>query len=111
VPLCYLRPPPGTPPDGSLRRKPSDSHSGKDGDVKQELDSRTPASAPLPNANDTPMSDAAGIVVTEMNTPISVLDRASVSDTTPTTPARAATIKENQSGVSIRWETGRSPNA
>ena len=55
------------------------------------------ASLPLPNAADTPMSDAAGIVVTEMNTPIRVLDRASVRETTPTTPARAATMKENQS--------------
>jgi hypothetical protein len=44
---------------------------------------------------DTPMSDAAGIVVTEMNTPIRVLDRASVSDTSPTSPARVATINEN----------------
>ena len=54
------------------------------------------ASLPLPNASETPMSDAAGIVVTEMNTPIRVLDRASVSDTTPTTPASAATMNENQ---------------
>jgi hypothetical protein len=69
------------------------------------------ASLRLPNAADTPMSDAAGIVVTEMNTPMSVLDRASVSETTPTTPASAATINENQFGVLIRLETGRTPAA
>ena len=57
------------------------------------------------------MSDAAGIVVTEMNTPMRVLDRASVSERTPTTPARAATMKENQFGVLIRLETGRIPRA
>ena len=69
------------------------------------------ASLPLPNARDTPMSDAAGIVVTEMNTPIKVLDRDSVIDRTPTTPASSATMKENQLGVSIRLETGRIPSA
>ena len=67
------------------------------------------ASRPLPKAADTPMSEAAGIVVTEMNTPMSVLDRDSVSETTPTTPASAATINENQFGVLIRLETGRTP--
>src|SRR5262249_42567302 len=69
------------------------------------------ASLPLPNATDTPMSDAAGIVVTEMNTPMRVLDRASVSETTPTMPASAATMNENQFGVLIRLETGRTPAA
>ena len=49
------------------------------------------------------------MVVTEMNTPIRVADRASVSDTTPTTPARAATMNENQLGVLIRLDTGRIP--
>ena len=67
------------------------------------------ASAQLPKAADTPMSEAAGMVVTEMNTPMIVLDRASVSEITPTTPARAATMRENQLGVSIRFETGRTP--
>ena len=69
------------------------------------------ASLPLPNASDTPMSAAAGMVVTEMNTPIKVLDRASVIDNTPTTPARSATMKENQLGASMRLETGRIPSA
>jgi len=40
------------------------------------------------------MADAAGMVVTEMPTAIIVLDRASVSEMTPITPARAATRKE-----------------
>ena len=51
------------------------------------------------------------MVVTEMNTPIRVRDRASVSETTPTTPASAATMKENQFGVLIKSETGRIPSA
>ena len=72
---------------------------------------RPQASLSLPNASDTPMSEAAGMVVTEMNTPIRVLDRASVRDTTPTTPARAATMNENQFGVLIKLETGRIPRA
>ena len=69
------------------------------------------ASLSLPKASETPASEAAGMVVTEMNTPIKVLDRASVSETTPTTPASRATMKENQFGVSIRLETGRAPRA
>ena len=51
------------------------------------------------------------MVVTDMKTPIRVLDRASVIDTTPTTPARNATMMENELGVSIRLETGRIPCA
>jgi len=69
------------------------------------------ASLPLPKASDTPASEAAEMVVTDMNTPIKVLDRASVSEMTPTTPASKATMKENQLGVSIRLETGRTPRA
>jgi hypothetical protein len=42
------------------------------------------------------MSDAVGMVVTEMPTAIIVLDRASVSEMTPTTPARAATREEKR---------------
>jgi hypothetical protein len=55
------------------------------------------------------MSAAAGMVVTEMKTPISALARASVSETTPTMPARTATTTENRFGLSIRLETGRTP--
>src|SRR5690348_3382072 len=69
------------------------------------------ASPPAPNASDTPMSEAAGMVVTEMNTPIKVLERDSATDMTPTTPASNATMKENQLGVSIKLETGRMPSA
>ena len=60
-------------------------------------------------AIDRPRSAAAGIVVTEMNTPISALARASVSDTTPTMPARTATMTENRSGLLMKSETGRTP--
>jgi hypothetical protein len=55
------------------------------------------------------MSAAAGIVVTEMNTPISAPAFARVSDTTPTIPARTATTTENRLGELIRSETGRTP--
>ena len=53
------------------------------------------------------MSAAAGIVVTEMNTPMSAFARDSVSETTPTTPASTATITENTFGELMRSETGR----
>ncbi len=56
------------------------------------------------------MSAAAGIVVTEMKTPISVLTRASVSETRPTIPARTATTTEKTSGVSMAFDTGRTPS-
>ena len=69
------------------------------------------ASLPLPKASDTPASEAAGMVVTDMNTPIKVLDWASGSEMTPTSPASKATMKENQLGVSIRLETGQTPRA
>ena len=55
------------------------------------------------------MSAAAGIVVTEMKTPMSAFARAWVSETTPTTPASMATTTENRFGVLIRSETGRKP--
>src|SRR6202034_3089773 len=68
-----------------------------------------PASAQLVNATDRPRSAAAGMVVTEMNTPMSAPARASVRETTPTIPARTATMTENMSGLLIRFETGRTP--
>src|ERR1035438_4968848 len=55
------------------------------------------------------MSAAAGMVVTEMKTPMRVLARDSVNETTPTIPARTATTTENRFGLSIRLETGRRP--
>src|SRR5207247_1995949 len=57
-----------------------------------------PASLQLPKATDKPMSAAAGMVVTEMNTPMRAPARAWVRDTTPTIPARIATTTENQLG-------------
>ena len=56
------------------------------------------------------MSAAAGMVVTEMKTPIRALARASVSETTPTIPASTATTTENKFGLSMRLETGRTPS-
>jgi hypothetical protein len=76
------------PPEGPLHRQPGDHNSREIRDIEQELENRAPGLAPLPKASDTPASEAAGMVVTEMNTPIKVLDRSSVSETTPTTPAR-----------------------
>lgn len=65
----------------------------------------------LVNAVETAMSAAAGIVVTEMNTPSRALLRASVSDTIPTIPARVATATEKKFGVLMRLETGRNPRS
>jgi hypothetical protein len=67
------------------------------------------ASCHAPYTTDTPTSAAAGMVVTEMNTPVSVVALATVSDTTPTRPAMTATTTENRLGVLIRSETGRTP--
>src|SRR3954447_16899470 len=55
------------------------------------------------------MTAAAGMVVTEMKTPMSALARASVRDTTPTIPASVATTTEKTFGLPIRALTGRSP--
>src|SRR5215475_4156277 len=68
-----------------------------------------PASCQLENASDTPTSAAAGMVVTEMNTPLRALALASVRDTTPTSPARMATMTEYMLGVLMRSETGLVP--
>src|SRR5215813_291103 len=69
------------------------------------------ASCQLENASDTPTSAAAaGMVVTEMNTPMRALALASVRDTTPTSPARMATMTEYMLGVSMRSETGLVPD-
>ena len=45
------------------------------------------------------MFAAAGIVVTEISTPISAPDFAEVSDSTPAMPARKATRNEKKSGL------------
>src|SRR5512144_3225913 len=50
----------------------------------------------------TPMLAAAGIVVTEIRTPISAPDFAVDSDSMPAAPAHAATKKEKKSGCEIR---------
>jgi hypothetical protein len=55
------------------------------------------------------MSAAAGIVVTEMNTPTSAPVRAWVRNTTPAIPASTATTTENRFGELIRSDTGRTP--
>ncbi len=55
------------------------------------------------------MPAAAGMVVTEMNTPISAPAFASVSDTTPTTAATTVATTENRFGELIRSETGGTP--
>ena len=44
------------------------------------------------DAADSPMSDAAGIVVTLISTPISAPDLAVVSDSVPAAPAQKATM-------------------
>ena len=52
------------------------------------------------------MLAAAGIVVTEISTPISAPDLALVSESTPTMPARQATMNENASGFEMNWVSG-----
>ena len=59
---------------------------------------------------ETPTSAAAGIVVTETNTPIRVLARDSASDTTPTIPASTATTTEKKFGLLMRSDTGVIPD-
>ena len=56
------------------------------------------------------MAAAAGIVVTEMNTPMRALARACRIETTPTMPAMNATTTEYRLGWLIRSETGRNPS-
>ena len=52
------------------------------------------------------MFAAAGIVVTETSTPISAPDFAEVSESTPATPARKATMNENASGFEMKSVSG-----
>ena len=68
------------------------------------------ASCHWPKAADRPMAAAAGMVVTEMNTPMRALARACRMETTPTMPAITATTTENRLGWLIRSETGRKPS-
>ena len=67
------------------------------------------ASLQLAYATDTPTEAAAGMVVTEMKTPMRALARDSVRDITPTSPARMATMTENTFGVLMRSATGLTP--
>ena len=52
------------------------------------------------------MLAAAGIVVTEISTPISAPDLAEVSERTPAAPAKQATMKEKSSGLEMNWVRG-----
>lgn len=78
----------GPSPTGLLRGESGDRYCCQNSDMEKELEAEPQASLPLPNAS-TPMSAGAGMVLTEMNTPIKVLDRASVIDRTP--PLRPGT--------------------
>ena len=55
------------------------------------------------------MFAAAGIVVTEIRTPISAPDFAEESDSTPAVPARYATRNENSSGYEMNSVSGCCP--
>jgi hypothetical protein len=57
------------------------------------------------------VSAAAGMVVTDMNTPMIAPARASVSDTIPTMPASTAMTTENRFGAFMRLETGLMPSS
>ena len=52
------------------------------------------------------MFAAAGIVVTEISTPTSAPDLALVSDRIPATPASAATMTLNSSGLEMKSVNG-----
>ena len=52
------------------------------------------------------MFAAAGIVATEISTPTSAPDLALVRESTPTTPAKNATITENSSGCEMKKVLG-----
>ena len=57
-----------------------------------------PVSYQSPSTAATAALPAAGIVVTEMNTPTSTADRFEVSDSIPAVPASSAVISENHPG-------------
>ena len=61
-----------------------------------------PAWPQSPYAAATPMFDAAGIVVTEISTPIRAPDFALVSESIPTIPAANATVNEKTSGFEMK---------
>ena len=65
-------------------------------------------SAQLPRAAATPMLAAAGIVVTEISTPISAPDLAEVRESIPAAPAKTATMTEKASGLAMNWVSGLS---
>ena len=68
-------------------------------------------SSPPPSAIDSPMSAAAGTVVTEMNTPTSAPLFAEVSDRTPAIPAKTATTSDQRSGSVMNPVSGRSASS
>jgi hypothetical protein len=85
-------------PERMLRVQRQRAHHDQQTDVQQQLHQRAAGLPPALAASDTPPSAAAGMVVTEMKTPVSALDLASVRETTPTRPARTATTTENRLG-------------
>src|SRR5436190_20589396 len=52
------------------------------------------------------MSPRAGIVVTDMSTPISAPDLVEVRERTPAVPASQAMKKEKKSGCEMKWVSG-----
>ncbi len=70
-------------------------------------------SSQSPYAAATPMFAAAGIVVTEMSTPMSAPDFAVESDSMPAVPASSATMTENVSGCEMKnvWARLSGPRA
>jgi ATP-binding cassette, subfamily C, bacterial CydC len=97
-------------PGKSLQPQRRCTHRNEQANVEQQLYGRARASEKLPKAVETAMSAAAGIVVTEMNTPIRAPALADVSDTTPTRAATTATTTENKFGELIRSDIGRIPS-
>ena len=93
-------------PDHPLGTQGRSAHRDQQDHVEKQMEGRPRASAQLEYARDRPTSAAAGMVVTEMDTPMGALDRASVSDTTPTIPPS----RRHSEQVRIVDQTGDRPN-
>src|SRR5215471_18566185 len=96
-------------PDQPLHAERGRAHQNEQAHVQQQLRRRPSGGAQVWYASARPSAAAAGMVVTEMNTPMRALARDRVSDTTPTMAASTATMTEKRFGESIRLATGRMP--
>ena len=85
--------------EGALDGEGGDAGNDDRGEVDPELGGGAADSPQSPKAAATPTFAAAGIVVTEISTPISAPDFAVERERTPAMPASTATMTEKRSGV------------